>query len=124
MIGWGDYADGIAARVTRQYSRLGALMDPVTDRLLVIVADSSYAVLELLDRCVTLSSPITMVTRLRLDAALYEPAPSRQPGDKGRPRTAAICAPAYQIKPALRPASASEKKATLKRIRAARSSRT
>ena len=36
MIGWGDYADGIAARVTRQYSRLGALMDPVTDRLLVV----------------------------------------------------------------------------------------
>ncbi len=36
LIGWGDYADGIAARVTGQYSRLGALMDPVTDRLLVI----------------------------------------------------------------------------------------
>ncbi len=36
VIGWGDYADGIAARVTGQYSRLGALMDPVTDRLLVI----------------------------------------------------------------------------------------
>ncbi len=36
VIGWGDYADGIAARVTHQYSRLGALMDPVTDRLLVI----------------------------------------------------------------------------------------
>jgi cardiolipin synthase (CMP-forming) len=36
VIGWGDYADGIAARVTRQYSRLGALMDPVIDRLLVI----------------------------------------------------------------------------------------
>ncbi|MGH2878278.1 MAG: CDP-alcohol phosphatidyltransferase family protein [Solirubrobacteraceae bacterium] len=36
LIGWGDYADGIAARLTRQYSRLGALMDPVTDRLLVI----------------------------------------------------------------------------------------
>jgi cardiolipin synthase len=35
-IGWGDYADGIAARVTGQYSRLGALMDPITDRLLVI----------------------------------------------------------------------------------------
>jgi cardiolipin synthase len=35
-IGWGDYADGIAARLTRQYSRLGALMDPVTDRLLVV----------------------------------------------------------------------------------------
>jgi cardiolipin synthase len=36
VIGWGDYADGIAARVSGQYSRLGALMDPVTDRLLVI----------------------------------------------------------------------------------------
>jgi phosphatidylglycerophosphate synthase len=36
IIGWGDYADGIAARVTRQYSRLGTLMDPVTDRLLVV----------------------------------------------------------------------------------------
>jgi CDP-diacylglycerol--glycerol-3-phosphate 3-phosphatidyltransferase len=36
VIGWGDYADGIAARVSGQYSRLGTLMDPVTDRLLVI----------------------------------------------------------------------------------------
>jgi len=36
VIGWGDYADGIAARVSGQYSRLGALMDPVSDRLLVI----------------------------------------------------------------------------------------
>ena len=36
LIGWGDYADGMAARVTRQYSRLGTLMDPVTDRLLVV----------------------------------------------------------------------------------------
>lgn len=36
VIGWGDYADGIAARVSGQYSRLGALMDPVTDRLLAI----------------------------------------------------------------------------------------
>jgi cardiolipin synthase len=36
VVGWGDYADGMAARVTRQYSRLGALMDPVTDRLLVL----------------------------------------------------------------------------------------
>jgi CDP-diacylglycerol--glycerol-3-phosphate 3-phosphatidyltransferase len=36
VIGWGDYADGIAARVTGQYSRLGALMDPVIDRLLIV----------------------------------------------------------------------------------------
>jgi cardiolipin synthase len=31
-----DYLDGIAARVTRQYSRLGALLDPLVDRLLVV----------------------------------------------------------------------------------------
>jgi len=36
VVAWGDYADGIAARVTGQYSRLGALMDPVVDRALVI----------------------------------------------------------------------------------------
>jgi phosphatidylglycerophosphate synthase len=36
VIGWGDYADGIAARLSGQYSRLGALMDPITDRLLVL----------------------------------------------------------------------------------------
>jgi cardiolipin synthase len=36
VIAAGDYADGIAARVTGQYSRFGALLDPVVDRLLVI----------------------------------------------------------------------------------------
>lgn len=35
-IAFGDYLDGIAARVTGQYSRLGALLDPLTDRLLVV----------------------------------------------------------------------------------------
>jgi cardiolipin synthase (CMP-forming) len=35
-IGWADYLDGFAARLTGQYSRLGALLDPVIDRLLVI----------------------------------------------------------------------------------------
>jgi cardiolipin synthase (CMP-forming) len=36
VIAWTDYADGIAARITGQYSRLGTLMDPVTDRLLIL----------------------------------------------------------------------------------------
>jgi CDP-diacylglycerol---glycerol-3-phosphate 3-phosphatidyltransferase len=36
VVAWSDYADGIAARVTGQYSRFGALLDPVVDRLLVI----------------------------------------------------------------------------------------
>jgi cardiolipin synthase (CMP-forming) len=36
VIGWSDYLDGIAARVTGQYSRLGTLLDPLVDRLLVV----------------------------------------------------------------------------------------
>jgi CDP-diacylglycerol--glycerol-3-phosphate 3-phosphatidyltransferase len=36
VAGWSDYFDGIAARVTGQYSRFGALLDPIVDRLLVI----------------------------------------------------------------------------------------
>jgi cardiolipin synthase len=36
VIGGTDYLDGIAARVTGQYSRLGALLDPIVDRLLVV----------------------------------------------------------------------------------------
>jgi cardiolipin synthase len=36
IISWSDYADGIAARLTGQYSRFGALLDPFVDRLLVV----------------------------------------------------------------------------------------
>ncbi len=36
LIGWSDYLDGFAARLTGQFSRLGALLDPITDRCLVI----------------------------------------------------------------------------------------
>jgi cardiolipin synthase (CMP-forming) len=36
VIGGTDYLDGMVARVTGQYSRLGVLLDPITDRLLVI----------------------------------------------------------------------------------------
>ncbi len=36
VIGWGDYLDGFTARLTGQYSRLGALLDPIIDRLLVL----------------------------------------------------------------------------------------
>jgi CDP-diacylglycerol--glycerol-3-phosphate 3-phosphatidyltransferase len=35
IVGGSDYLDGIAARLTGQYSRLGVLLDPLTDRLLV-----------------------------------------------------------------------------------------
>jgi len=36
VIGGTDYLDGITARITGQYSRLGTLLDPLVDRLLVI----------------------------------------------------------------------------------------
>lgn len=36
VIGWADYLDGFAARLTGQYSRLGALLDPIIDRLLIV----------------------------------------------------------------------------------------
>ena len=56
------------------------------NREIVAVADSTYSSLKLLDRCRRLSKPITFITRLRLDAALYAPAPPRYPGQIGRPR--------------------------------------
>jgi cardiolipin synthase len=36
VIGWSDYLDGFVARLTGQYSRLGALLDPLIDRLLIV----------------------------------------------------------------------------------------
>jgi hypothetical protein len=51
---------------------------------LVLVGDGAYAVLDLLHTCQSLAEPVTVVARLRLDAALYEPAPPYQ--GKGRPR--------------------------------------
>jgi cardiolipin synthase (CMP-forming) len=36
VIGWADYLDGFTARLTGQFSRLGALLDPIIDRLLVV----------------------------------------------------------------------------------------
>jgi len=54
-------------------------------RLLVVVADSSFAVIDLLWQLRQLKNPICMITRFRLDAALYEPN-KPTPGKMGRPR--------------------------------------
>jgi DDE superfamily endonuclease len=54
------------------------------NRDLVVVADSAFSALEWLQALA--QRGITVVTRLRLDAALYEPAPLRVPGTNGRPR--------------------------------------
>jgi len=53
-------------------------------RTIVLVGDSAFAVLDLL--AALTRQGMICVTRLRLDAALYEPAPPRQPGTKGRSR--------------------------------------
>jgi hypothetical protein len=91
----------VLAPSERYYQALGKRHKKITDwgrqlirqlrrwlpkRAIVVVADSTYAVLDLLDRCRRLPHPVTMVTRLRLDAALYDPAPVRKPGTTGRPR--------------------------------------
>jgi hypothetical protein len=55
------------------------------ERELVLVTDMGFAALELL--AVLSRRGVICITRLRLDAALYEPAPLRRPGTKGRPRT-------------------------------------
>ena len=49
-IGWADYLDGFTARLTGQYSRLGALLDPVIDRLLVVAGMAVCWRFELLPR--------------------------------------------------------------------------
>jgi CDP-diacylglycerol--glycerol-3-phosphate 3-phosphatidyltransferase len=50
FIAWTDYLDGMVARVTGQYSRLGALLDPLVDRLLVIAGAIVAWEFELLPR--------------------------------------------------------------------------
>lgn len=60
------------------------------EREMVVVADSSFAALELL---AALRREMTVMTRLRLDAALYESAPARQPRQTGRPRLKGVRLP-------------------------------
>jgi len=52
----------------------------IPNRLIIIVSDSSYAVLELLD---AVRPKACMITRLRLDAALYEPLKPKPKGKRG-----------------------------------------
>ena len=53
------------------------------ERPLVVTCDSSFSEIEFL---ASVREHVTVVTRLRLDAALYEPAPPRKVGQIGRPR--------------------------------------
>ena len=51
-------------------------------RRVIIVADSSFAALDLI---AAVRQHVCLVTRLRLDANLFAPAPARRPGQLGRP---------------------------------------
>ncbi|MEZ4675647.1 MAG: transposase [Caldilineaceae bacterium] len=55
-------------------------------RQLILVVDSNYAALDFLHACQRIRKPVTVITRLRLDAALYTPVPTRKPGTWGRHR--------------------------------------
>jgi phosphatidylglycerophosphate synthase len=54
MVFWaiaaGDYLDGILARITGQYSRMGALLDPLVDRLTILAGAVVCWSFELLPR--------------------------------------------------------------------------
>ena len=90
----------VLAPSSRYYQRQGRRHKKITDwarqmvmllrrwlpkRQLVLVGDNGYAVLDLLHCCQSLREPVTLIARLRLDAALYAPAPPRQQGQNGRP---------------------------------------
>ena len=53
------------------------------DRRIVAVTDMSFAALEFL---AAVRQHVCVITRLRLDANLFAPAPPRRPGQMGRPR--------------------------------------
>src|SRR5437016_986512 len=74
---------------------LGLIHRWLPGREVVVVADSSYAVLALLKQ-VSDTPGVSLITRLRLDAALYEPAPPRAPRQHGRPRKKGARRPTLQ----------------------------
>lgn len=92
------YAPFVRARrahkppVRRSRGLIGQVCRWLPGRRLIFVADGGYSALELLDWCARTSARrpagagLAFIIRLRLDAALYEPATVRQAGQKGRPR--------------------------------------
>jgi hypothetical protein len=66
------------------------------ERSLVLVVDSGYAALDFLGGLANRQRSITCITRLRLDAQLYAPAPPRRKGQIGRPRRKGVRLPSLQ----------------------------
>jgi DDE superfamily endonuclease len=69
----------------RAWQSMGLLTRWLPERELVFVGDGSFAVLDLLSK-VSQTPHVSLITRLRLDAELWDPAPERKPGQHGRPR--------------------------------------
>jgi hypothetical protein len=83
-----DQARGRRHKTLADWARqgLGLIRRWWPDRGIIALADNTYAALDLLAACQHHPQPITVITRLRLDAGLYEPAPPRAPRQVGRPR--------------------------------------
>ncbi len=80
-----DKERGVSHRKLTDRARQALLLIArwLTGRQIVVVADSSFAALDLL---YSVKEKVTVVTRLRLDAALYQPVAERKKGQSGRPR--------------------------------------
>lgn len=63
------------------------------DRRLIVVADASFAAIDLI---AALRRHVCLITRLRIDASLFAPAPPRRPGQMGRPRLKGQRLPAFK----------------------------
>lgn len=74
---------------------IGLIRRWLPGREVIVVADSSYAVIELLKQ-VSITPDVDLITRLRLDAALYDPAPPRRSRQNGRPRKKGARRPTLQ----------------------------
>ena len=60
------------------------------ERRVIAVTDSSFSAIDLLQ---DVGRHLCMISRLRLDAGLYEPPPPRKPGTRGRPRVKGVRLP-------------------------------
>ena len=69
----------------RAWQMIALIARRLPDRVLVFVTDSSFAVFVLLDKVSRLEN-VSLITRLRMDAQLYDFASARKVGQTGRPR--------------------------------------
>jgi hypothetical protein len=80
---WSE-AQGKRHKALTDWARLAILQTKrwLPDRRVVVVADSGFSALELI---AAVRRHVCFITRLRLDASLFEPAAKRQKGQIGRP---------------------------------------